>query len=299
VSLARVLRTPAGAWRAPWRLATFALAATVGLLLAQSLFYPVASAIGSALGLRLSLFETLLCIALAIAHVAALRWLDDRPWREVGMGEGSWRPRALITGTLSGLLGIGVPILLLVGVGWLALGAAPEGSSLALGARLLLFLAPAALWEELAFRGYPLTVLADTFGARAAVAVTSLVFGLIHLTNPGADWRSTTLVTLAGVWLGVVRLGTGSLWAAWLAHLAWNWTMAGLWHAPVSGVGMGVVDWRLLDAGPDWATGGTWGPEGGLFAALGMIGGTLWFGAGPRASRDAAVPDDITHTTRP
>lgn len=297
MTLARLLRTDAGGWRAPWRLAVFVLAAVAGLVIAQSLVYPIVSALASAAGVRLSLFETLLCVALALAHLAALRWLDGRPWRDVGMGADAWQPRRLAAGTLSGVLGIGVPILLLVGVGWLALGAAPEGSSLALGLRLLAFLAPAALWEELAFRGYPLTVLVEAIGARWAVLATSLVFGLIHITNPNAGWWSTTLVTLAGVWLGVVRLATGSLWAAWLAHLAWNWTMAGLWHAAVSGVGLGVVDWRLLDAGPDWATGGAWGPEGGLFAALGMIGGTLWFAVRSRpAAGKATAPDDTLRT---
>ena len=72
------------------------------------------------------------------------------------LGVGGWilAPRLLaLMGASPGVLAIGIPILLLVGIGWLALGAAPEGSSLALAARLLLFLAPAALWEELAFRG--------------------------------------------------------------------------------------------------------------------------------------------------
>jgi membrane protease YdiL (CAAX protease family) len=302
VTLAQVLRTPAGLYRAPWRLAAFLVASVVGFLIAQSIVYPIVGGVAGAAGLRLSLGSTLLCIALALAHLAALRWMDERPWHTVGMGAGAWRPGALATGTMVGVLAIGVPILLLVGIGWLALGAAPDGSSLALAARLLLFLAPAALWEELAFRGYPLTVLTDAWGPRAAVLTTSVVFGLIHLSNPGADWRSTVLVTLAGIWLGVVRLATGSLWAAWLAHLAWNWTMAGVWHARVSGVGFGVVDWQLLDTGPDWATGGTWGPEGGVFAALGMLGGTLWFHTRPRASRaprDAWDKKDPNETTRP
>ena len=33
--------------------------------------------------------------------------------------------------------------------------------------------------------------------ALSLAAIRSLAFGLIHVTNPGADWRSTTLVTLA------------------------------------------------------------------------------------------------------
>jgi uncharacterized protein len=292
MSVEWLLRSPSGGWRAPWRLVVFVVATVVGLVVAQSLFAPMVLAIAHAAGLRPSLEATTICVALALAHLAALRWFDDRPWRDVAMGRGSWRPSALVTGTLSGTLAIGVPILLLVGIGWLALRSAPDGSSLALAFRLLAFLAPAALWEELAFRGYPLTVLADALGPRVAVVATSLVFGLIHLTNPNVDWRSIGLVILAGVWLGIVRLATGSLWAAWLAHLAWNWTMAGVWHAPVSGVGLEIVDWRLDDAGPDWATGGRWGPEGGAFAALGMLCSTLWFTARPRTAARAGPNDE-------
>ena len=33
---------------------------------------------------------------------------------------------------------------------------------------------------------------------------------------------------------------------------------------------------RLVDAGPDWATGGTWGPEGGYFALAGLVAMT-WY----------------------
>jgi hypothetical protein len=66
---------------------------------------------------------------------------------------------------------------------------------------------------------------------------------------------------------------TRSLYAAWMAHFAWNWTMAVLLHIPVSGLETETPDYRTVDAGPDWATGGPWGPEGGAAAALGMVGG--------------------------
>jgi membrane protease YdiL (CAAX protease family) len=301
VTLGRLLRTDDGRYRAPWRLLVFVVATIVGLLVAQGIFAPLVLGIARVAGVHLSLDATILCVALALAHVAALRWLDDRPWRSVAMGAGSWQPSALVTGTISGTLAIGVPILLLVGIGWLALRSAPDGSSTSLALRMLVFLAPAALAEELMFRGYPLTVLAESLGPKAAVLLTSVVFGLIHLSNPDPELGPIVMVMLAGVWLGVVRLATGSLWAAWLAHLAWNWTMAGLWHAKVSGLGLEIVDWQLADAGPDWATGGSWGPEGGVFAALGMLSGTLWFLARPRgAVRAGGVreADDTLPETR-
>jgi hypothetical protein len=38
----------------------------------------------------------------------------------------------------------------------------------------------------------------------------------------------------------------------------------------VSGLAMEAPRYRLVDAGPDWATGGAWGPEGGWFAAVSL-----------------------------
>jgi hypothetical protein len=42
-------------------------------------------------------------------------------------------------------------------------------------------------------------------------------------------------------------------------------------HAAVSGEDLPGGDYRVIDGGPDWATGGAWGPEGGLGAVAGML----------------------------
>jgi hypothetical protein len=39
----------------------------------------------------------------------------------------------------------------------------------------------------------------------------------------------------------------------------------------VSGIPFATPDYRVIDAGPDWATGGVWGPEGGVPAALSLL----------------------------
>jgi hypothetical protein len=99
-------------------------------------------------------------------------------------------------------------------------------------------------------------------------------------------------VTLAGLMLGTIVVYTGSLYAATAAHVAWNWTMAGVFHLPVSGLRFSTPDFRIVDAGPDWATGGGWGPEAGIGAALGMGAATAFLyarmGAGRRRAADAA-----------
>jgi hypothetical protein len=47
-------------------------------------------------------------------------------------------------------------------------------------------------------------------------------------------------------------------------------------HSDVSGIPFATPDYRVVDAGPDWATGGAWGPEGGVPAALGLVSATIY-----------------------
>jgi uncharacterized protein len=133
------------------------------------------------------------------------------------------------------------------------------------------FLIVAALGEEMISRGYLLTTLSDGLGERTAVGVTSLLFGAAHLRNAGVTVQSFCIVTLAGVFLGAIRVTFRSVYASTAAHVAWNWVLAVAFHASVSGIRFDAPDYRTVDQGPDWLTGGQWGPEGGLAAAIGML----------------------------
>jgi hypothetical protein len=167
---------------------------------------------------------------------------------------------------------VGLPTLLLLAAGWFRLDAAPAtGGWVHAAVAMLAMMAPAALFEELVFRGYPFMVLRESAGRGAALVATSALFGLVHLQNPGATVGAVAIVALAGLFLGGVLLATGSLWAAWTAHLAWNWTLGALLHAAVSGLPFATPGYRVVETGPDWLTGGPWGPEGGAGAAAGML----------------------------
>ena len=259
-----------GILRAPWRILVFLVATLVALVVVHNVGYPiVAGTAWFVARVRLALESWLYLAALLLAHAAAFR-IAGGSWELVGVSARAARPALLGEWFVLGGLAVGIPAALLAAVGWLRLAPAPEGSSLVAALRLLVVLAPAALWEELLFRGYPFAVLRRAWGEGGALVATSLAFGLLHLQNSGANLQAVGQVVFAGIWLGGVRLATGSLLAAFTAHLGWNWAMAAVLHTPVSGLGFVVPDYQLVDAGPDWATGGAWGPEAGLGATLGM-----------------------------
>lgn len=237
--------------------------------------------------------------AAAGATYVLLRRVDERPWDDVGLGRVAWAPRAWGAGLAVGTVAIAVPVGLLVATGLLAREPGTDGAVAAAMLGAAWSLLPPALSEELLVRGYPFAVLRQGLGWPAATAITSVAFGLLHLGNPGVSAQAIALVIAAGVWLAVVRLVSGSLVAAWMAHFAWNWWLAGGFHAPVSGLPFPTPGWRLVDAGPDWLTGGTWGPEAGLLSALGMIAGLGVLARGPLARRDLAGAPRSTHDGGP
>lgn len=254
-----------------WRLAVFVLASSVGVLGGRVLLPPVAVRIEEATGVQLPTFVLTLCAGLLVGHWWTFRQVQPDGWRRVALDRAALTLPAVLGGAALGAAAVGVPSLLLLAIGWLQLEPMPPGNPWGVALATLAFLLPAALWEELAVRGYLLALLRERFGARRAIGATSLLFGLMHVENAGATLQSIAVVTLAGVFLGSIVVAMHSLYAAWAAHVAWNFVMAGLLHTSVSGIGMGTPNYRTIDAGPDWATGGPWGPEAGLFAAAGMV----------------------------
>lgn len=267
-----------GGVRAPWRIAFFLIVTLAAGTAVAGIIYPVIAAtplVSLARQWNVPLDQLGALLALLAGTWASLRIVDGATtgaWARVGLGASALSWRTLAIGLAVGTLAILVPSALLLASGRLQLEPQPAIESWAQAARAALFLlVPAALVEEIALRGYLLSTLRDAIRTPGAVVVTSVLFALLHLFNPGPTIVSTTVVALAGVFLATVRLVTGSLYAAWIAHFAWNFAQAAVLHAPVSGLALPTPGYRLTDRGPEWLTGGSWGPEGGLAAAAGML----------------------------
>lgn len=74
----------------------------------------------------------------------------------------------------------------------------------------------APIVEEFIFRGV-LMKLFEGYGALTALLMTSLAFSMMHFSP-----ETAVLMFFLGFLLGVIRLSTGSLWAAVIAHSANN-----------------------------------------------------------------------------
>lgn len=264
-------RDSTGTTRPPWRLALFAASTVASLVVINGAIVPFVSGAFALAGVRVVLFPWVLLGSIVLGHVVTFRVADPRGWHAVRLDRSALRWRPLLIAAALAVAAVTLATVPLLASGWLRVEPAVGGSSIGAALLMLGFLAPAALWEEMVFRGYAFAVLAEWWGTPAALGATSIVFGLVHLQNAGATPESILVVIVAGVFLGAVLVVMRSLWAAFAAHLAWNWMLAAVLHSAVSGIPFTTPDYRVVDAGPDWATGGVWGPEGGVPAALGLV----------------------------
>jgi CAAX protease family protein len=222
-------------------------------------------------GVRDILIQWVMLACTVIATYVMLRLIEKLPWSAVGLDRAAASPRILLKGASFGVFTIGLPSLILLGFHHLQIEPNVPGSSLGVAERMTVILLPAAFLEELLFRGYLFSVLRRAAGWKTALIITSIAFGLIHAGNPGADAAALLAVVVAGFFLGLIFLTTRSLYAAGLAHFAWNWVMAVALHIQVSGISSPNPDYRTVETGPDWLTGGPWGPEAGVASVVAMF----------------------------
>jgi len=216
-------------------------------------------------------FQWLALLSVVVATWVMLRRVEKLPWSTVGLGRAAASPPVVIKGAAYGAATIGVASIMLLATRMMRVDATVPGSWWGQAGHSAVVLLPAAFFEELFIRGYAFAVLRRAGGWRLALIVTSVVFGILHAWNPGADAESILAVIVAGFFLGGILLATRSLYAAGAAHFAWNWVMSGALHIAVSGIPSGDPDYRVVETGPDWLTGGSWGPEGGLAAVAVML----------------------------
>ncbi|HEY3558936.1 MAG TPA: CPBP family intramembrane glutamic endopeptidase [Kribbella sp.] len=207
-----------------------------------------------------------------LAYVGIVRLTERRPVTEAA------RPGAagaVGRGLLIGLVWCGFVIAAIALLGHYRV----DGFGSASGVVLVLgFMAAAAVTEELMFRGVLLRVLEERLGSWIALTLTSLVFGLSHLLNPQATlWGAFAIAIEAGGTLGAAYLATRKLWLPIGLHFGWNFALAGIFGAVVSGTNksQGLLNGVL--SGPTLLSGGEFGPEASGFTVAGGVVMTVVF----------------------
>lgn len=206
------------------------------------------------------------------ASVAALLLvgllIERRRLEQFGFARGG-AGRDLAVGFGVGALLMALVIGVLAAMGWYRVtGIATDADTLT--RTLILFTAffLGAFFEEALFRGIIFRIVEEGLGSWLALLLSSAVFGLVHFANPNGTLLAAVAIAVeAGILLGGAYMLTRSLWFAIGIHWAWNFVQGPIFGASVSGIRQqGILE--ATYSGPALWTGGTFGPEAGLIAAL-------------------------------
>ncbi len=289
--------------RAGWRILLYTVAwlyapAIAARLVGDWLALPLISAFPTVAGLApASAVVILKLLVVLICTVVAAQLLDRRSLRDFGL----WLSPSWWLDFGFGLL-LGAVLMAFIffvqwWMGWIEIvdtfhvGLSGIGFGSAILGALLLFVV-VGITEELLARGYHLRNMAEGLhlpalgiGPRGALGLawflSSSLFSLLHIFNPNTTWYSIGGLMVAGIFLGLGYVLTGSLAIPIALHITWNFFQGNIFGFPVSGNTFdGATLFQIRQGGPILWTGGAFGPEAGLLGmsaiALGYLLTVLW-----------------------
>jgi uncharacterized protein len=206
------------------------------------------------------LAELLLAAIVLGAYASYVRLIEKRPVAELSRQHAL---REVVAGVLlgAGLLALTIAVLAALGVyqvtgnnGWIA------------ALTVLPAAVRAAVLEEVVMRGIVFRLVERSLGSWIALALSAVIFGALHLLNPGATLLNACAIILeAGILLAAAYMLTRRLWFCIGIHFGWNYTQGGIFSGAVSGgTTKGLLQAKMV--GPAWLTGGAFGVEGSAVA---------------------------------
>ena len=135
-----------------------------------------------------------------------------------------------------------------------------------------------AVSEEIFFRGILFRMINRRWNIWAALVISALIFGGLHIFNDNATlWSSIAIAIEAGSLLGAAYAYSKNIWLPIGIHWIWNYTQGNILGFPVSG-GDNVTSVITPEInGPQWLTGGSFGAEASVIAAVIGLLISLWF----------------------
>lgn len=123
--------------------------------------------------------------------------------------------------------------------------------------------------EEVVARAWLIPQLAKRTNLKVAIIISSSLFTLLHLGNPGITFLSAIDLFLFGVAMSLYLLKTDTIWGIGGIHGAWNFAQGNLFGVLVSGQSSGTSIMRFTPQGnQDWLSGGSFGIEGSIVSSI-------------------------------
>lgn len=233
-------------------------------------------------------------VGVTLSTFIARRWLDRRSFVSLGLSF-SWDAILdLIFGILIAGVMMGFIFFLEWMMGWLTIngfGWAEEGLSPLISKSLVtgLLFVLVGWTEELLSRGYHLQNLSDGLNRFWGVVLSSLIFAVLHLSNPSFSIPALLGLFFSGLFFCYAFFQSRGLWLPIGLHIGWNFFEGTVFGFQVSGIEDFPRFLIQTVSGPDIFTGGSFGPEAGLILIPGLaVGiGLVWLWSQRKRNQEA------------
>jgi membrane protease YdiL (CAAX protease family) len=127
------------------------------------------------------------------------------------------------------------------------------------------FYAAGAAVEELLFRiGLLLVLIYYLKNIWVAILIQILLFGIVHLSNPSADYLTAFSNAIGGLMYSLALIYSGRIWMPFALHVFWNFSQS-FWGFNVSGLTYySDIFVNISPQGADYLSGGAYGLEGSI-----------------------------------
>jgi membrane protease YdiL (CAAX protease family) len=205
----------------------------------------------------LAQFQWIALSSACCATVATIALWNHGHW-DLGLSP-RFAPRELAFGALFAVALIGGADLIIMAVSPLR---HIRGHGFPILDTIVLFI-PAALHEELVFRGYPYQLLRGV-NRPFAIVLSSMLFAGLHAGNDDVTWLALVNIFLGGVILALAYERYRRLWMPIGLHFTWNIMSGPILGYDVSGFTSSRSLLVAVVGGPAILTGGDFGIEGSI-----------------------------------
>lgn len=176
--------------------------------------------------------------------------------------------RDLGIGWVYGMVLVGIGFIILYVFGQLEILGSDWESKVFFGF-LALFLVQ-SFSEEVVFRSFLIPAIEQRLGTFAALNISSILFFVLHLSNPNASGLGMINLFFGGILMGLLFLKYRNVWVPTGFHASWNFIQSTLLGFPVSGHDTYSYI-ELRETGHDYITGGPFGYEGSIISIAILI----------------------------
>lgn len=127
--------------------------------------------------------------------------------------------------------------------------------------------------EELVTRGCLFPAVSAKSNIFIGILISSVLFGALHLFNPGVTVLSIVNIMLDGIFACFLMLKYDNMWVLAGMHGAWNFVQGNIYGIQVSGQGAStsILNYSSQSS-VDLLSGGAFEAEGSIFASIVLIG---------------------------